>query len=125
MDAVYDDLKLGTLVLVVAPDSVTLARIGSTERKNQTRGSLSDTVTQITLSDPDQTDQNATVEIANLRTATVYELDDEIHLWKHRYPDSLEKGTDVVFLPSPQPATLVARGHSSPLHLSGLVLGPA
>jgi uncharacterized phage protein gp47/JayE len=110
LDALYDDLRVGTLVLVVAPDSVTLARIGSTERKNQTRGPLSDTVTQITLSEPDQTGQNATVEIANLRTATVYELDDEIHLWKHRYPDALEKGTDVVFLPSSQPATL-ARGH--------------
>jgi uncharacterized phage protein gp47/JayE len=114
LDAVYDDLKVGTLVLVVAPDSVKptvkLAHIRSTERKNQTRGPLSDTVTRITLSEPDQTGQNATVEIANLRTATVYELDEEIHLWEHRYPDALMKGTDVVFLPPPQPATL-ARGH--------------
>jgi uncharacterized phage protein gp47/JayE len=114
LDALYDDLKVGTQVLVVAPDSPEpankLARIQKVERTNQAKGPLSDTVTQITLSEPDKADKSATVDIADLRTATVYELDEEIKLWDHRYEDVLAKDTDTAFMLLPQPEAL-ARGH--------------
>jgi uncharacterized phage protein gp47/JayE len=106
LDALYDDLKVGTWVLVAAPDAAELARIESIREVNATKGPLNDTVTEITLTREFSTD--------DLRTVTVYELaegydpEEGISLWHHKYAGAFP--SDTVYVRSTQLDAL-ARGH--------------
>jgi hypothetical protein len=66
LDGVYDDLKVGTRVVVASPGTTITAQITQSEQQSQTHGPLTASVTVLTL--------NFSVPSVDRRTVTIYEL---------------------------------------------------
>lgn len=83
LDAIYDDLKVGTQLLIVAPDFTQAVSITEVSQVTATQGPQEAPVTQVTLADTVQA-------IADLRRVTVYELaGPEAPLWDRAFPTSI------------------------------------
>lgn len=96
LDAVYDDLKVGTHLLISAPDFTQLTRVTVVGQVAASKGPLNATVTQITLA-------HSVQAIADLRKVTIYELaGPEITFWNRRYPDTISGDANTVYVPLSQ-----------------------
>ncbi len=94
LDGRYEGLEVGQRVLVVDTDSAgtkTLVTIQKITQAQRTLGSLSDTITRLTITP-------SIPAIADRRDALIYELlGPQIQFWSSRYDAALS--TDVVYLP--------------------------
>lgn len=88
LDALYDDMKVGTQILIATPDFTQLTQIKEAAQVKTEKGPLEDTVTQITLVDSFQA-------ISTLREVVIYELvGPEITFWAKAYSEKIS-GSDV------------------------------
>jgi hypothetical protein len=98
LDARYDGLKPGALLLVVASSSVGVAtrllRIAAVTEERATRGPLSDTVTKLALEDPSGAGLNlGTVVGSDVSGVAVHELaGPPIRFWPFAFPATLVSG---------------------------------
>jgi hypothetical protein len=92
LDGVYEDLKVGTRVILVSPGITITAQITETEQQSQTHGPLTASVTVLTLS--------FSVPAVDRRTVTVYELlDDKLVFPGWTTGSTLAAGDSTVFAP--------------------------
>ncbi len=100
LDAVYDDLTVGTEILISAPGVLRIRTINSVSQEAAQLGPHSSTATRIDVSVLD----GVTMD---LREVTIYELSGPgIDRWLVRYPDSIPKSADQVFIPLQDPLEL-------------------
>ncbi len=94
LDALYDDLKVGTQVLISTPKFAQLTSVAAVGQVAASQGPLSATVTRITLVD-------SLPAIADLCNVTIYELaGPEIIFWGRDYEQYLSPGTDTIYVTS-------------------------
>jgi hypothetical protein len=92
LDGTYDDLKMGTYILIVDPAFTQLTQITATQQVDAEKGPISGTVTEITLADTFQA-------ISDLRDVLIYELvTPEITFWRWKYPEKINKGGNNVYV---------------------------
>jgi uncharacterized phage protein gp47/JayE len=91
LDAVYDDLKVGTPILISASDFTQLSEITGVGTLAATHGPVSGTVTQITLAESVQA-------IDDIRQVTIYVLVEPVAaFWNRRYGSAISGST--VYVP--------------------------
>ncbi|MEI6103923.1 MAG: putative baseplate assembly protein [Methanothrix sp.] len=83
LDAVYDDLKKGTEILICPNRSFALVTIITEVRQvSESYGPMSATVSEITIKSP-------ITDKINLREAEIYKLDGKISFFNYCYPDNI------------------------------------